>query len=120
MAGVEIKNFNSPDESHDIPKGQIKTVMSPMGSCSYSVLQPGWKWSNDIKPIVGTEWCEVEHFEYVIQGHLRGRLKDGTEFSAGPGETYYIPPGHDGWVEGDEPLVSLSFGPEAQTFGRAE
>jgi hypothetical protein len=117
MGALQIKNFKAPDESRDIPGGKIHTVKSPSGAFSIGVMQPGWRWSTDIKPVVGTEWCEFEHLEYVVSGRLAIRTKDGEETTAGPSDVYYIPPGHDGWVVGDEPLVTLSWGPEAE-FGK--
>jgi hypothetical protein len=116
MASAEIKNFATPDDSRPIPGGQVDTVTSPAGSMALGTLQPGWRWSKDIKPVVGTEWCEVEHFEYIVSGRITIHLKDGTEYSGGPGDIFYVPPGHDGWVVGDEPLRSISFGPS--DFGK--
>ncbi len=78
-------------------------------------LQPGWKWSNDIKPRVGTEWCEAPHFQYLISGRFRTKLKDGTEFEAKAGDVYSVPPGHDGWVVGNEPAVGIEFTAEGIT-----
>jgi hypothetical protein len=109
MANAEIKNFQKPDGSRSIPQGVIETLSSPAGAVSRSVLQPGWRWSKDIKPVVGTELCQFEHLEYVVSGRLGFRTKDGLEGEAGPGDIFYIPPGHDGWVVGDEPLVTLSW-----------
>lgn len=63
----------------------------------------------DVKPIVKTEWCEAAHLQYVISGTVRMRLKDGTEFNIGPGDLASVPPGHDGWVVGDGPVVGIEF-----------
>ena len=73
------------------------------------VLEPGWRWSNDVKPIAKTESCEAPHFQYHVSGRLRIRMDDGTEFVAGPGDLTSLPSGHDAWVEGDEPVVVVDF-----------
>jgi hypothetical protein len=118
MASAQVRNFKSADESRDIPGGKVQVINSPAGTAALGTLNPGWKWSTNVKPVVGTEWCEVEHFDYVVSGRLAGKLKDGTEFEAGPGDVIYIPPGHDGWVVGDEPFVSIGFGPASAEFGK--
>lgn len=73
-------------------------------------LQPGWRWSEHVKPAAGTEWCEAPHFQYVISGHLHAVMSDGAEMDAGPGDVNVLPPGHDGWVVGDEPVVAVDWG----------
>lgn len=72
-------------------------------------LQKGWKWSNDIKPVVKTEWCEAPHLQYIISGRYQVKLKDGTEFEIGPGDVTSVPPGHDAWVVGNDTLVGIEF-----------
>ncbi|MEO8626337.1 MAG: adenylate/guanylate cyclase domain-containing protein [Candidatus Limnocylindrales bacterium] len=71
--------------------------------------QPGWRWSIDVKPIVGTEYCQSHHFAYAEQGRLRVQMSDGVELEVNAGEIFEIPPGHDAWVLGDEPFVSIDF-----------
>jgi hypothetical protein len=73
------------------------------------VLEPGWRWSNDVKPIAGTESCEVAHFQYQVSGRLGIRMDDGTEFVSEPGDVLLLPSGHDGWVVGDEPVVVIDW-----------
>jgi class 3 adenylate cyclase len=81
--------------------------------------QPGWRWSVDVKPIVGTDWCQSHHVAYAISGHGHIEMSDGIGMDIGPGEVYEIPPGHDAWVVGDEPFVSVDF--EAlRTFAKAD
>ena len=63
------------------------------------VFQPGWRWSNDVKPIAGTDSCEAPHFQYHVSGRIGVRMDDGTEFVAGPGDVTSLPSGHDGWVD---------------------
>jgi hypothetical protein len=77
-------------------------------NASRFVLKPGWRWSESVKPIVGTDSCQVLHTGYNVSGRLHVRMEDGTEEEGfGPGDAYVIPPGHDAWVVGDEPVVSV-------------
>ncbi len=72
-------------------------------------FQPGWRWSECIKPVVGTDSCQVEHIGYVVSGTLHVTHEDGSEGETKPGDVYRIAPGHDGWVVGDEPAVLVEF-----------
>ena len=73
------------------------------------VFEPGWRWSNDVKPIANTESCEAPHFQYHVSGKLAIRMDDGTELVAGPGDITSLPSGHDAWVVGDEPAVVVDW-----------
>ena len=73
------------------------------------VFEPGWRWSNDVKPIAKTESCEAPHFQYHVSGRLAIRMDDGTEFVAEPGDVTSLPSGHDAWVVGDEPAVVIDW-----------
>jgi hypothetical protein len=73
------------------------------------VFEPGWRWSNDIKPIAKTNSCEAPHFQYHVSGRLAIKMDDGTEFIAGPGDITSLPSGHDAWVVGDEPVVTVDW-----------
>ena len=77
-------------------------------------VQPGWKWSEHIKPLVGTDSCQVAHQGITISGSMCVKMDDGTEITFGPGDAFYIPPGHDGWVVGDEPMKCYEFAPLAK------
>ncbi len=72
-------------------------------------FEPGWRWSNDVKPIAGTDSCEAPHFQYHVSGQLAIRMDDGTELVAGPGDVTSLPSGHDAWVIGDEPVVVVDW-----------
>lgn len=74
-----------------------------------AVLQPGWSWSSSVKPIAKTKSCEAAHFQYQVSGTLRVRMDDGSEFDFKAGEVGLIPPGHDAWVVGNEPVVAIDF-----------
>jgi mannose-6-phosphate isomerase-like protein (cupin superfamily) len=109
MASAEKKSLNAPDETRPFEKGKVEVVTIGGGTVGRGVLQPGWKWSEHVKPIAKTEWCEAPHFQYTISGRAIVRMTDGTEIQIGPGDVALIPPGHDAWVVGDEPWVSVDW-----------
>jgi len=109
MAGAEKKNPNSPDEVRKFTNGQIELVKIGGGVVGRATFQPGWKWSNDVKPIAGTELCQAPHFGYQISGRMRVVMADGSEFESGPGDVVNIPPGHDAWIVGDEACVLIDW-----------
>ena len=109
MANAETKNLSSPDETRKFTNGKLEVVNIGGGTVGRSVFEPGWKWSNDVKPIAGTELCEAPHFLYQVSGNMRIRMKDGHEFDIGPGDVAMIPPGHDGWVVGNETCVAIDW-----------
>ncbi|MGI0090363.1 MAG: cupin domain-containing protein [Nitrososphaerales archaeon] len=99
-ADIETRTFNH---------GKVEVMNIGEGSVGRLTLQKGWKWSNDVKPIAKTEWCEAPHFQYQISGRLHVKISDGTEFELGPGDVSYLPAGHDAWVIGDEPVVAVDW-----------
>lgn len=107
---AEMKNVSSPDETRRFGHGQIEVVTIGGGMVGRATFQPGWKWSQDVKPIAGTELCEAPHFMYQISGRMKVVMKDGREFESGPGDVAVIPPGHDAWVIGNEPVVVVDWG----------
>ena len=111
MAGLEVKNFDSPDETRPFEgKGKADVVNVGVQLIGRGTLEPGWRWSNNVKPIAGTDSCQVSHFGYVMSGRMRVFMDDGSEGEAGPGDVVAIPPGHDAEVVGDEACVVLDFG----------
>ena len=111
MAEMEVKNFDSPDEVRPFEgKGQAEVVVVGGRTIGRATFEPGWRWSNNVKPIAGTDSCEVSHLGYVISGRMRVFMDDGSEKEVGPGDVMAIPPGHDAEAVGDEPCVSLDFG----------
>src|SRR5512143_127394 len=106
---TEYKNVGKPDEVRQFPHGKADIINIGDGTVGRFVLQPGWKWSNDVKPIAGTNWCEAPHFQYHISGRLRVRMEDGTEFELGPGDVSCLRSGHDAWVVGEEPAVIVDW-----------
>lgn len=109
MAGIEKKSFDSPDETRTPDKSKIDVVKLGDLTAGRATFQPGWKWSECIKPVVGGDSCQVRHIGAVLSGRLHIVHNDGSEGEAGPGEAYVIEPGHDAWVVGDEACVALEF-----------
>ena len=111
MAGTEVKNFDSPDEVRQFEgKGKADVVNIAGQTVGRGTFEPGWRWSNNVKPIAGTDSCQVSHLAYVISGRMGIRMDDGSEVEIGPGDVFAAPPGHDAWTVGDEPCVSVDFG----------
>ena len=106
--GIEIKRFDNPDEHRSFEgKGGLDIVNVYGQNISCTALEPGWKWSVNVKPIAGTDLCQFTHLQYVISGRLRVTLADGTTAEVGPGDVVGIPPGHDAEVIGDETVVAI-------------
>lgn len=101
------KSLDSPDETRIFENGEVGVVSLGDFTASRLVLEPGWRWSENVKPIAGTDSCQVLHTGYQVSGHLHVRMDDGSEAEVGPGEAYVVPPGHDAWVVGDEPVVTV-------------
>jgi hypothetical protein len=118
MAGAIKKSFDAPDETRTPDKTEIHVVDLDGLKAAQITLQPGWRWSERIKPLVGTDSCEVHHEGTLVQGRMHIRHDDGTEIEIGPGDAYVVSPGHDAWVLGDEPAVSFEFDSSAaERFG---
>lgn len=106
---TEHKRFTQPDEVREFPNGRAEILEIGDGTVGRFVFEPGWRWSNDVKPIAATDSCEVPHFQYHVSGRLGIRMDDGTELVAEPGDITSLPGGHDGWVIGDEPAVVIDW-----------
>src|ERR671912_620575 len=104
---IQRKSLDQPDETRTFENGKAEVVTLGDFTASRLVFEPGWRWSENVKPIAGTDTCQVLHTGYQVSGRMRVRMEDGTEEEVGPGEAYVIPPGHDAWVVGDEPVVSV-------------
>ena len=101
------KNLDHPDRrvTHG---GIVQDIVEVSGfTVGRTVHPPGWRWSTDLKPVVGGDWCMARHVGVVLSGRQWVEMMDGTRFELGPGDVYEIPPGHDGGVVGDEPLVCV-------------
>ena len=120
MAGVEQLNFDSPDETRTPEKTRIDVVHTGNTTAARFSFDPGWEWSECVKPVAGTDSCEVRHVGVLQSGRMHVVHDDGTELDLAPGEAYVIEPGHDAWVLGDEGAVGLEFEPRAaEEFGRS-
>ena len=106
---TEHRSFESPDETRPFNNGQAEILNVGGSAIGRLVLQPGWRWSNDVKPLAGTESCEAPHFQYHVSGQLAVKMDDGTEFIAKPGDITSLPSGHDAWVVGSEPVVVVDW-----------
>lgn len=103
------KNFEHADEVREFPHGRLELVRIGGVMVGRATLEPGWRWSESVQPVVGTDSCEAAHFQYHVSGVLRIRMDDGTEFDCHPGDVALLAPGHDAWVVGDEPVVVVDF-----------
>lgn len=103
------KRFDRPDEVRTVEKGRIEIVELGELAVGRAIFEPGWRWSEHVKPIVGTESCEVHHIGFVISGRIHVEMSDGASIELTGGDTFEIPPGHDAWVVGDEPWVSVDY-----------
>ena len=108
MVSITTKSLNSPDSTTTpFEKGKIETVTVAGVTLLRETLQPGWKWSEHVKPNVKTDSCQKRHLKYIISGKQKVVMNDGTEVELVPGDFAVIEPGHDAWVVGDEPNVLL-------------
>jgi hypothetical protein len=106
---AEYKDSRSPDETRTFEKGKVELLHIGGSTIGRLTLEPGWRWSEHVKPIAGTEWCEAPHFQYQVSGRLHVVMADGTEFDSEPGMVTALPSGHDGWVIGNEPVVLVDW-----------
>jgi hypothetical protein len=109
MSAAERKTFDHPDETRSFEKGSLDLVDVAGAQIGRLVLEPGWRWSDHVKPLAGTEWCEAPHFQYHVSGTLRIQMADGTELDAVAGDVTALPSGHDAWVVGDEAAVVIDW-----------
>jgi mannose-6-phosphate isomerase-like protein (cupin superfamily) len=107
MERMQKKSLASPDETRSFDKGRVE--LATLGDLTFgrATLQPGWKWSTSVKPLVQTESCQAPHLQYHVAGRLHVIMDDGKEEEFGPGDVSLIPPGHDAWVVGNEPVVVI-------------
>ena len=103
------KRFDRPDEIRRVEKAHIELVELGELTIGRALFEPGWRWSEHVKPIVGTESCQVHHLGYVVSGHLHIEMTDGASMDVMGGDAFEIPPGHDAWVIGDEPWISVDW-----------
>jgi class 3 adenylate cyclase len=109
MPRLRYKSFTTPDEVRPIPKGRAAVVSLDEVTVGRSEFNPGWRWSTDLAPIMGTKSCQVHHLGHAVSGILRVVMNDGDALDIPPDSIYEIPPGHDAWVVGDAPWVTVEW-----------
>jgi quercetin dioxygenase-like cupin family protein len=104
---LTLVNFDTPDETRTFEKGRFELYRVGPTTLGRATYEPGWRWSEHVGGPAGEDSCRVEHVGLVLSGRAAVRMNDGTERVMGPGDFFHVPPGHDSWVVGDEPYVSL-------------
>jgi class 3 adenylate cyclase len=111
LPNLQRRDVSAPDETREVPGDTLQLYQLGDGAVGWSRFEPGWRWSESIKPMAGTELCEFHHIGYTVSGRVRVQTRDGAELELLPHHFYEIPPYHDAWVVGDEPWVSIDWGP---------
>jgi quercetin dioxygenase-like cupin family protein len=104
---LQLVNLDSPIETREFDKGRFEVYRVGPMTLGRATYEPGWRWSEHVGAATGARSCEVEHVGLVLSGRAMAAMDDGTEKVMEPGDFFYVPPGHDSWVVGDEPYVSL-------------
>jgi hypothetical protein len=107
VSKFETKPHNTPDEVRSPDKTRVEIVRFEGFTIGRFNFEPGWRWSECVKPVVKTDLCQASHVGYAVSGRMTVRMKDGTQKTIVAGESYTIPPGHDAWIEGDEGFVGI-------------
>ncbi|GGO88790.1 cupin [Wenjunlia tyrosinilytica] len=115
---IKAKNLDKPDEQRDMPKGHMDVVEVGEVTFGRATFEPGWRWSESVKPIAGTDSCEFSHNGYVEKGHMHIRMDNGEEADLGPGDAFVATPGHDAWVVGDEKCVVYDFAGQSAEYAK--
>jgi quercetin dioxygenase-like cupin family protein len=111
MTGIEVKSMDAPDETRPFAdKGEAQVVNLGDGTVLRSTFEPGWRWSEHVKPLAQTDSCQSTHLLYALSGRMHVVMNDGTETEIAAGDVARIEPGHDAWVVGDEPCIAIDFG----------
>ncbi len=123
MSHLVKKSLSQPEETRTFDKGKLELVTLGGVTFGRAQLEPGWKWSTCVKPLANTQSCEASHLQYHVRGRLHVVMDDGREDEFGPGDVSLLPPGHDAWVVGDEPVIVIDISgmrdyaqPKAQEF----
>ena len=119
MARLQAKSFASPDDVRTLPKVRFETVGLDDATVGHCRFDPGWRWSTDVGPMVGTTSCPIRHLGYSMSGAVRVVMDDGQTLDIGPDTVFDVPPGHDKWVVGDEPWVTIEWGASGRALGAA-
>jgi hypothetical protein len=106
---ADLKSFSNPDEVRTFPKGKVELIKIGGATIGRAILEPGWRWSTSVQPLVKTKSCEAPHFQYHVSGTIMVVMDDGTKLECKAGDVSLLPVGHDAWVVGDEPVVLVDF-----------
>jgi class 3 adenylate cyclase len=117
MGAIRKKSLGQPDARHELPNSAISIVRIGPLTLGYGVVQPGFRWSKDLQPTAGTPSCPVHHVQLFLSGRFVARMDDGEEVEFGPMDVGDIPPGHDAWVVGDEPVHVIDFAGNSDAIG---
>jgi class 3 adenylate cyclase len=109
VARLQRRDLSHPDEVREFTRGSLEIFQLDDVVVGRTIWQPGWRWSDTVKPIAGTELCEYHHLGYSISGRFRVQMPDGTEMEIPPNHLFEVPPGHDAWVVGDEPWIAIDW-----------
>jgi mannose-6-phosphate isomerase-like protein (cupin superfamily) len=104
---LERRTFDAPDETRPAGSGNAAILKVAEIGLMQVTLPPGWRWSRDVQPIAHTDSCQAPHVVYILSGHIHVAMDDGTETDLGPQDVGVVPPGHDAWTVGDQPVVYL-------------
>jgi class 3 adenylate cyclase len=117
MARLQRKSIDAPDEVREFGHGRLEIMTLDDLDFGRAVFEPGWRWSQDVKPIAGTTWCQYHHVGVVLSGSLHVEMEDGLSLEIGADSVYEIPPGHDAWVVGNAPWITIDFA-GMRSYGR--
>jgi class 3 adenylate cyclase len=118
MPGIDVRTFRNPDESRVFEKGRVDIVTLGDVTIARTIAEPGWRWSQHIRPVAGTTSCQLHHLGFVVRGRIRVQMDDGTAQEMGPEDIYDIPPGHDAWVVGGEAAEIFDWAGGMGTFAK--
>ena len=108
-----VRNIDQPDERREPPLARVDVINLAGTTIGHAFFEPGWRWSTSVKPVVGTDSCEVVHTGFLVRGRMGVHMDDGAECELRAGDAFHLPVGHDAWVIGDETVEMLEFSPEA-------
>jgi len=119
MPRLQAKSFERPDDVRTMPLVRFETVELDDSQIGHCFFEPGWRWSTSIAPLLGIDSCPFRHVGYTIQGGMHVVMDDGAELDIGPNDVFDIPPGHDKWVVGELPMVTIEWGGSGRAMGEA-
>jgi class 3 adenylate cyclase len=119
MPRLQARSFANPDDVRTLPRIHFATVVLGEATVGHCRFDPGWQWSSDVGPLVGTATCGIRHLGYSMSGTVRVVMNDGQTLDIGPDTVFEVPPGHDKWVVGDEPWEAIEWGQSGQALAAA-